>query len=60
MNKTLSPKFKDLFNYEYKGGGYFRLKGIPKNKVAPILHGEEAILYLYKKMLVFFNSKIND
>ena len=29
------------FPYEYVGGGYFRLKGVPKNTSAPIIHGEK-------------------
>jgi hypothetical protein len=45
------PKLKDLFNYEYKGGGYFRLKGVPKNKPAPILHGEESINFIYNELI---------
>ncbi len=31
------------FPYKYVGGGYFRLKGVPKNVSAPILHGEEVL-----------------
>ena len=46
------PKLSDLFPFEYKGAGYFRLKGIPVGVDAEILHGMQAIEYLY--------SKIND
>ena len=45
-----SMELKDLFPYEYSGGGYFREKGVPKGKTAEILHGMEAIKYLYKRM----------
>jgi hypothetical protein len=49
MDSTL-PELKDLFDFKYEGGGYFRKKGVPKNVPAPIIHGEEAIKYLYTKM----------
>lgn len=41
------PKLEDIFPFEYKCGGYFRLKGVPKKKKAPILHGEEVVEYIY-------------
>lgn len=41
----------EIFPFEYSGGGYFRLKGVPVGKNAEILHGMEAIEYLYKKMI---------
>jgi hypothetical protein len=44
------PKLEDIFPFEYKSGGYFRLKGVPKKKKAPILHGEEAIGFVYQKL----------
>lgn len=44
------PKLDDIFPFEYKCGGYFRLKGVPKKKKAPILHGEEVVEYLYNKI----------
>ena len=37
---------KDIFPYEYQGGGYFRKKGISKYVAAPILHGDEAIKFV--------------
>ena len=43
-------KLKEIFPFYYVGGGYFRQKGIPKEKVALILHGEEAIGYLLKQV----------
>lgn len=33
------------------GGGVFRLKDVPKDVVAPILHGDEAIKFLFTEML---------
>lgn len=39
---------EELFPYEYQGGGYFRERGIAVGKSAKILHGQEAIKYLYE------------
>jgi hypothetical protein len=39
-----------LFPFEYQGGGYFRRKGTTKEQNAEILHGQEAIKYLYDIM----------
>lgn len=44
------PPLNEIFPFEYKGGGYFRLKGVPKEKKAPILHGEEAIIFFHEKL----------
>lgn len=44
------PALKDVFPYEYVGGGYFRANGVPKNVAAKILHGEEAIKHLYQAL----------
>jgi hypothetical protein len=43
-------RFEDVFPYEYKGGGYFREKGIPIGESAEMLHGEQAARYVYEKM----------
>lgn len=43
-------ELKDIFPYEYASGGYFRLKGVPKKEKAPILHGEEAIKFVFEIM----------
>ncbi len=43
-------ELKEIFPFEYKGGGYFRLKGVAIGKTAEILHGMEAVEYLYQKM----------
>lgn len=40
----------NLFPYEYKGGGYFRKRGVERGESAPILHGQQALDYLFKKM----------
>ncbi len=62
-SKTCSEANVDeLFPFEYVGTGYFRLKGVPKGVNATdyatkhgdgvgILHGMQAIEYLYKRML---------
>lgn len=41
------------FPFKYEGGGYFRMKGIPKYTPAKILHGEE-VLQEYENMLKDF------
>jgi len=46
----------NLFPFEYRGGGYFRLKGVPKGVDAEILHGMQAVEYLYEQM----NKKENE
>lgn len=43
-------KLNELFPYQYVGGGYFRRKKVPKGKSAKVLHGEQAIQYLYDKL----------
>jgi len=48
IEKDLS--LEELFPFEYKGGGYFRMKGVAKGKSAEMLHGMEAVKYLYEKM----------
>lgn len=50
--------FKELFPFEYKGGGYFRKKGVAVGATAEILHGEEAIKYLYDKILESLDEAI--
>lgn len=32
-----------LSSYEYAGGGWFRLKGVPRGTPAPMLHGPEVL-----------------
>ena len=39
--------FDDLFPFEYQGGGYFRRRGVPKGESADIIHGEQAVRFLY-------------
>jgi hypothetical protein len=51
------PKLSDVFPYEYKSCGYFRLKGIPKYKPAHILHGEESIIFVYNKIKEFLENQ---
>lgn len=36
-----------IFPYKYVGGGYFREKKVSKGGALKILHGEEAIKFLY-------------
>jgi len=43
-------EIRKLFPFEYSGGGYFRLKGVPKGEPAKILHGEEAIKFLAREV----------
>jgi len=46
MNKN---KLKELFPYEYVGGGYYR-KFAPQGEKAEIIHGIEAIKYVIDKI----------
>lgn len=48
---------KEIFPYKYMGGGVFRLKDVPKDVVAPILHGDEAIKFLFAEMLKEFEKE---
>jgi len=50
-NASEMPSLKDLFPFEYKGGGYFRKKGVAKGVTAEILHGDEAVKRLYNEMV---------
>lgn len=53
----MSNELKELFDYEYKGGGYFRKKGVPVGVTAPVLHGFEAVKYIYNKMALIAELK---
>ena len=44
------PKLDELFPFVYKGGGYFREKNAPIGVSGEMLHGREAVEYLYEKM----------
>lgn len=44
------PALKDVFPFEYIGGGHFRHKGVQKGKHAKTLHGDEAIKFLYNEL----------
>jgi len=44
------PELKELFPFEYQGGGYFRKRDIPIGKNAEILHGEQAVKFLYDQI----------
>lgn len=47
---VIDMPLRELFPFEYMGGGYFRKRGVPKGVNAEILHGKEAIEYLYKAL----------
>ena len=49
MNNTL-PDIRKLFPYEYVGGGYFRKRNVPIGQKAKVLHGEQAVQYLYNNI----------
>lgn len=44
------PKLNEIFPFEYSGGGYFRKKGVKEGVSAEILHGMEAVKYLYEQI----------
>jgi hypothetical protein len=50
LTKEQKIELEKLFPFEYIGGGYFRLNTVPAGEVAPILHGEQAIEYLFSKL----------
>lgn len=54
------PSLEDIFPFEYKSCGFFRLKGVPKKVKAPILHGEEAIEFLYQKFKESLLTSLGD
>jgi len=43
-------ELKDVFPYKYVGGGYFRSTVIKKGETANILHGDQAIKFLFESM----------
>lgn len=50
------PLLSDIFPFDYKGGGYFRERGVKIGESAQTLHGEKAIEYLYEKMMNILHS----
>ena len=44
------PPLADLFPFEYQGGGYFRKRGVPTGISADMLHGEQAVQFLYDEI----------
>ena len=44
------PPLNAIFPYEYIGGGFWRQKAVKRGEKAKILHGDEAIKFLYEKM----------
>ena len=51
LTKEERKQLAKLFPFEYSGGGYFREKGIAKGVSAEMFHGQEAIEYLFSKIL---------
>lgn len=60
MDKTdpfeVLDKARREFPFTYAGGGYFRMKGVPKGAPAPILHGIE-VLEAYNAHLLQYMEK---
>jgi len=54
LTDSQRKELDELFPFEYQGGGYFRMKGVKKGESAPILHGMEAIEYLFDKCVDMF------
>ena len=50
LERLVMPLFRNVFPFEYSGGGYFRKKGVKKGVRAEILHGEQAINYILNKL----------
>lgn len=57
MNTTLPP-LDEVFPFVYAGGGYFRQKGVKKGQPAPILHGREAVEFLYNQLLIRMDPNV--
>jgi len=51
ITKEQQKMLAKLFPFEYKGGGYFRKKDVKQGVSAEMLHGHEAVEYLFLKML---------
>lgn len=45
-----TKSLEELFPFEYASVGYFRMKGVPRKVNAELLHGMQAIEYLYERM----------
>ena len=43
--------FTELFPFDYLGGGWFRMTGVPRGTPAPMLHGKDASLFVYHRAL---------
>ena len=50
MDNKTEIELNELFPFYYLAGGYFRKKGVKKGVKAELLHGMEAIEYIYRKM----------
>jgi len=48
--EVILKPLEELFPFDYEGGGYFRQKGVAKYVKAEVLHGMEAIKYLYERI----------
>lgn len=50
LKEGFGLSLEDVFPFTYVGVGMFRKKGFPEGEVAPILHGMEAIKFLFNAM----------
>lgn len=50
ISDALTPELGNIFPFEYAGGGYFRRRGAPTGQPAEILHGMQAIQFVYDAM----------
>jgi hypothetical protein len=55
---TAPYRAPDDFPFEYKGGGFFRQKGIPVGESADMRHGEEIVEEALKYAQARFNARI--
>jgi len=51
------PPLNKLFPFTYQGGGYFRKHNVKKGGKSDIIHGEEAIKYLYDSINTHLNKE---
>jgi hypothetical protein len=53
------PPLAELFPFKYQGGGYFRRKGVIVGVPAQIIHGDDAIGYLYNQIKTHLTKEEN-
>jgi hypothetical protein len=50
MTQEQLESLEKCFEFKYVGGGYFRDNTVPKGKTAPLLHGDEVVREVFKRV----------